>query len=86
MKTPHGKAGLVAALLLSVAGPELTQAHELTPPPGVVAPFVSPNEGYIFWIDPVPVLLPSGQFNTDFYPPAKILQDVASIDRTGPWS
>ncbi len=58
----------------------------LTPPPGVSVPFISPTESYVFWINPLPVVPGSGVLNPDYYPPFKILQDQASIDRTGPWS
>ncbi len=75
---------LVAAALLSL-GSKIASGGGLTPPPGVSVPFISPTESYVFWINPSPTLF-NGVFNTDYYPPTKILQDVASIDRTGPWS
>ncbi len=73
-------------MLLSVSGMDFAQGGGLEPPPGVVTPFISPTESYIFWIDPLPVFFPSGELNPDYYPATKVLQDLASIDRTGPWS
>ena len=71
------------ALLISAAA---ARAGGLAPPPGVNLPIVSPNEGYIIWFDQSPLIPGTPIFNPHYYPVVKAVQDLASYDRTGPWS